>query len=495
MRKYLHKICVSVLLPILISGVVILCFAGKNKAAGGVTVNLAFDEASAQTGDIVTMNVSFSAFPSITRFGPIEIGYDAASLEFTSIEIGEDLEGFALEYEIPEGDSLVRFSAINEAEEEAILQGASDKEKASATEATEKNVPVFSSESEVVVAKLKFRVSDQARGEVKAWLGSISGLRDNALENVVAGTGTNASLIVQAMVSSDATLSALTVGSFDLEPAFDPGIFKYSVTVSKNTTDVAVSGIAFNVKSSVTVEGGSDLQIGNNTVLVKVVAEDGEAVNVYTVDIYRSDALLVEGIQLTDNNGTVYDFAQLPETLTIPANFFQSTCMVDGKEVPCFRKDGVLSVLIYAAPQGSEADLYVYNQETDTMRLYQPGKMILRSSLILTVAEKPDTVVVPEGFSPTKITYGSTEIDGYVSKDGSTRIAYLRSEDGTAKFYVIDSSGKDFYPYKAPSTHRNLFLYLFIICASIAVVEALIIGILFYRRRIAYRRQVKPRRV
>ena len=177
MRKYLHKICVSVLLPILISGVVILCFAGKNKAAGGVTVNLAFDEASAQTGDIVTMNVSFSAFPSITRFGPIEIGYDAESLEFTSIEIGEDLEGFALEYEIPEGDSLVRFSAINEAEEEAILQGASDKEKASATEATEKNVPVFSSESEVVVAKLKFRVSDQARGEVKAWLGSISGLR------------------------------------------------------------------------------------------------------------------------------------------------------------------------------------------------------------------------------------------------------------------------------------------------------------------------------
>ena len=80
-------------------------------------------------------------------------------------------------------------------------------------------------------------------------------------------------------------------------------------------------------------------------------------------------------------------------------------------------------------------------------------------------------------------------------KNGSTKIAYLKSEDGSARFYVIDSAEKDFYPYKAPSTHRNLFLYLFIICASIAVVEALIIGILFYRRRIAYRRQVKPRRV
>ena len=169
--------------------------------------------------------------------------------------------------------------------------------------------------------------------------------------------------------------------------------------------------------------------------------------------------------------------------------------MVDGKEVPCFRKDGVLSVLVYVRTGDEEADLYVYNQETDTMRRYEPGKMLLRSSLILTVAEKPDDVTVPEGFAATKITYGATEIDGYVSKDGSTKIAYLKSEDGAARFYVIDSAEKDFYPYKAPSTHRNLFLYLFIICASIALAEALIIGILFYRRRIAYRRQVKPRRV
>ena len=129
------------------------------------------------------------------------------------------------------------------------------------------------------------------------------------------------------------------------------------------------------------------------------------------------------------------------------------------------------------------------------MRRYEPGKMLLRTSQILTVAEKPADVLVPEGFSPAKITYGSTEIDGYVSKDGSTKIAFLKSEDGNARFYVIDSTNKDFYPYRAPSTHRNLFLYLFIICASIALAEALIITILFYRRRKLALRQVKPRRV
>jgi hypothetical protein len=375
------------------------------------------------------------------------------------------------------------------------MQGSSGGDKKDPTTKAMDRDAVFSSDAPIVVATLEFRISDQARGEVKAWLGTISGLRDSALENVVAGSGAGASVIVQAMVSSDSTLSSMSVGSVELDPEFDPGVFVYSITVSKNTTDVAVNAIPYNMKSTVTVEGGSDLQIGNNTVLVKVVAEDGESVSVYTINIYRSDSLIVEGIQVEDNNGQLYDFSPLPESLVIPANFYQSTCMVDGKEVPCFRKDGVLSVLIYVRAGDEEPDLYVYNQETDTMRRYEPGKMLLRSSLILTVAEKPVDVTVPEGFTATKITYGATEIDGYVSKDGSTKIAYLKSEDGAARFYVIDSAEKDFYPYKAPSTHRNLFLYLFIICASIALAEALIIGILFYRRRIAFRRQVKPRRV
>ena len=128
------------------------------------------------------------------------------------------------------------------------------------------------------------------------------------------------------------------------------------------------------------------------------------------------------------------------------------------------------------------------------MRRYEPGKMVLRSSLILTVVEKPVGVLVPDGFSPAKITYGTSEIDGYISGDHDTRIAYLQSEDGSARFYVVDPSG-DVYPYRASNSRSSLFLYLFIVCASIAVAEALIIGILVYRKKNAFRRKAKPRRV
>ena len=491
----MRKISAVAVLAVLCAAVMLFSMVPTGRAAGGVTVNLAFRESSAQTGDVITLDVSFSAFPSITRFGPIEIGYDSEMLMFLGIEIGSALEGFELSHEEPEDAAMIRFSAVNAAEEEAMLQGNPTEGTDDPTAKAVIRDAVFSSDTPVVVASLKFRVTEQARGDVKAWLGTITGLRDSALENVVAGAGTGASVVVQAMTSSDATLASLSVGALKLEPEFDPGIFTYSATVSKNITDVAVNAVAFNLKSTVSVEGESNLQLGNNVVEVTVTAEDGEAVKIYTINIYRSDSVLVEGVQITDSAGEVYDFVAFPESLVIPANFYQSTCMVDGKEVPCFRRDGVLSVLIYVRSETTEPGLYVYNQTTDIMRKYEPGRMLLRSSLILTVAEKPANVMVPEGFTEAKITYGSTEIDGYVSKDKNTKIAYLQAEDGTSRFYVIDSANGDLYPYRASSGSQNVFLYLFIVCASIAVAEALIIGLLFYNKRHAIRRQIKPRRV
>ena len=79
--------CLSLLFTMLLS----LVPHASLRAAGGVTVNLAFREASAREGEFVTLDVSFSSFPSITRFGPIEVGYDAAALEFTDMQIGRDI--------------------------------------------------------------------------------------------------------------------------------------------------------------------------------------------------------------------------------------------------------------------------------------------------------------------------------------------------------------------------------------------------------------------
>ena len=465
------------------------------RAAGGVTVDLSFREKSSKAGEIVTLDVVFSSFPSITRFGPLEVNYEDENLEFVDAQMGPELVGFSLTYEKDDESALVRLTSLNESLEEAILQSAAETTGEGETTAKSSDPVAFNTEEPVIVATLRFRIKESARGEVKAWLGGISGLRDSVLENVVAGAGNSASLIVQAVVSSDATLSSLSVTSLELKPDFDPGIFEYEAVVSKNVSDVAVNAVAYNINSSVTVEGQSNLKPGNNPVTVTVKAEDGESVNIYTINIFQSDALSVQGISLQDKDGVEYFFEPLPETIVIPADFVQTTMLLSGKEVPCFKREGVKSALIYVKRNGMDPGLYAYNQDTGILRLYEPGKMLLRSSLILTVEQVPASVIIPEGFTPASIPFGNTEISGYVSKDKSTSIAYLKTEDGSAQFYVIDSQNRDFYPYKTTTPTQNLFLYLFIVCASIAVVEALIIGLMFYRRRHQFRRQAKPRRV
>ena len=139
----MRKIWVSVLLPLRVSVAVVFSFAAYKRAAGGVTVNLAFRESSSRTGEVVSLDVRFSSFPSITRFGPIEIGYDANALEFVGMDLGEDLEGFKLEKEQPEGEALIRFSAVNEEAEASIMQGATENEKKDPTSKPTDTEPVF----------------------------------------------------------------------------------------------------------------------------------------------------------------------------------------------------------------------------------------------------------------------------------------------------------------------------------------------------------------
>ncbi len=496
MKMALRRVLCWILLITICMTALSLRPSAVDRAAGGVTVDLSFQEPSAIAGEIVTLKVAFSSFPSITRFGPIEIGYDNKYLEFVSAAIGEKLDDFEIEAETPEDSSIVKISAINSKAEEKILQEATESGASGETSArTGNSTLVFSSDEPVVAATLRFRINQEAGGEVKAWLGSLSGFRDSSLETVVAGAGANASLLVQAIVSSDATLSTLSLGSVTLTPEFDPGIFSYQAVVSKNTTDVAVNATAYNIKSKVEVQGGSDLKMGDNLVTVKVTAEDGESVKEYTIKVFRSDALSVEGLSIKDRDGNIYQFQTLPETIVIPSDFYQSTFLVEGNEVPCFQKDGVKSILIYVRPDDGKTGLYAYDQDAETLRLYEPGKMMLRPSRLLTVESVPTSVLVPEGFTPTKISYGTIEMDGYISKDKKTCIAYMRSEDGNAQFYVVDTQNGDFYPYQTITTTSNTFLYLVIVCASIAFVEAVIIAIMFYRRRHHFRHQAKPRRV
>ena len=90
-------------------------------------------------------------------------------------------------------------------------------------------------------------------------------------------------------VSTDATLSALTISEGTLDPVFASGTTAYTASVPNATTTVTVGATAADAAATVTGHTGAQaLQVGANTLTITVTAEDGTTTQDYTVKITRA---------------------------------------------------------------------------------------------------------------------------------------------------------------------------------------------------------------
>lgn len=86
--------------------------------------------------------------------------------------------------------------------------------------------------------------------------------------------------------SKDSTLSVLTVKEGTITPEFKKDVKEYALTIPYETSEVNVTATPTDSKATVAVEGNKDLKEGENTVTVKVTAEDGSASN-YVIKVTR----------------------------------------------------------------------------------------------------------------------------------------------------------------------------------------------------------------
>jgi len=105
--------------------------------------------------------------------------------------------------------------------------------------------------------------------------------------------------------SNNKALKSLTVTSGELTPAFDPETTKYDMQVEQDITEVTVEALAEDEKATVEVTGDKELKLGENTVTIKVTAED-ETVRTYTITVLRGESAEEPQLTaLTIKNGTL----------------------------------------------------------------------------------------------------------------------------------------------------------------------------------------------
>ena len=124
---------------------------------------------------------------------------------------------------------------------------------------------------------------------------SLTGNVTNVVVKVIAEDGTVKSYNIKieressTVKSSDATLKTLDVSGYTLIPGFKSNVNTYSIKVKNNITGLNVKAIANSDKASVSISGNKNWKEGNNTITIKVTAEDG-SVNNYIVNVERESS-------------------------------------------------------------------------------------------------------------------------------------------------------------------------------------------------------------
>lgn len=105
--------------------------------------------------------------------------------------------------------------------------------------------------------------------------------------------------------STNKALKDLVIENYKLTPEFDPEITKYTLEVGADVEKLDVSPITQDEKAEAEVSGNTNLKVGNNTITVKVTAED-KTTRFYTISVTKtnkekdekSDKLLLKKLEI-----------------------------------------------------------------------------------------------------------------------------------------------------------------------------------------------------
>ena len=104
--------------------------------------------------------------------------------------------------------------------------------------------------------------------------------------------------------SNTKNLKSLTVENYKLEPEFDPEVTEYNLTVGTDVEKLEVSAIPQDENSKVEITGNTDLLLGENTINIKVTAED-ETVKIYKINVSKIEEVSLQLSKLEIENYTL----------------------------------------------------------------------------------------------------------------------------------------------------------------------------------------------
>lgn len=195
--------------------------------------------------------------------------------------------------------------------------------------------------------------------------------------------------VTRAAPSSNADLSALSLSSGNLSPAFAAGTTSYTASVGNATTSLTVTPTVADATASIMVNGVATtsgnassaiaLNVGSNTITTVVTAQDGTTVKTYTVTVTRAgsgdanlSALVVSGGSIAPafapgTTGYTMSIAAATASVTVTptVNDPSATVTVNGVSVASGTASGAIAMNV-----GANTITVVVTAQNSTTRTY-----------------------------------------------------------------------------------------------------------------------------
>lgn len=414
MNKKLKKIMSGLLLVCIIAAVSPIC----GMTAWASEAKVAFSDPSVMVGNEVTVTMKIS---SDTPLGTAEVmlSYDPGILEFIS---GTSANG---------GAGAIKVLGTME-----------------------------SADQKTFSFQLKFKTLKAGNSKITVTSQEIYDVNANALTLSKKGNST-VKVTSPATYSKDATLKSLKISPGTLTPGFSSSVENYTAEVDANTTDLVVNAVAANAGARVTLQGEKNLKVGANAVVVKVVAEDGQTVKKYSIQVTKP-----EGGETTpaDNsngetkdaqfgdvtvaiNGTEYSIASSFDESSLPEGFELQNYQYKGNEVMAGKGLEKDLLLLYLKDNSGNGGFFIYNENADSWSQFVQVKTTTKAIVITPLDE--DTVV-PEGFSERTVNIDGTQVTGWAiksEKEPDYCLFYAMNWNGEKSFYRYDISEQTIQRY------------------------------------------------
>lgn len=320
---------------------------------------------------------------------------------------------------------------------------------------------------------LKFKTLQAGNAQIKVTSQEIYDVNSQILSLSKQGSST-VKVTSPATYSKDATLKSLKISPGTLSPAFSAAVDQYTAEVDANTADLVVNAVAANAGANVTLQGEKGLKAGDNKVVVKVTAEDGQTIKNYTITVKKPEG--GETVPPSNENGetkeaefadtkvtvneteysiaTSFDEAALPEGFESAVYSYKGTDVMSGKGL---EKD---LILLYLKDAGGNGGFFVYNEKSDSWSQFV---QVETSSKAIVIVPLDTDIKVPEGFAERSVDIDGVRVTGWVAKSEAEPeycVFYAMNWNGEKAFYRYDLKEKTVQRYFASGVSNDEYTKL-----------------------------------